>query len=73
MKTRWEWVSGDVDFVTFGGCVINHKTNELWYIEGINFHDGMDVREIEIDYWRDRLLTAIIENIIRNNGTFIID
>lgn len=51
-KSRWEWVGGDVDFITFGGYVINHNTNDLWYIEGMDFNEP--TREIEVSYWRDK-------------------
>lgn len=46
MKIRWDWLSGDVDFASYGGKLVsprfNHGDFDFWLVlEVINLHDTL--------------------------------
>lgn len=59
-KSRWEQVGGDYgDPIVFGGYFINHKTNELWYVKGIDFYKEPDDDPEPNVYFRNKNGTRV--------------
>lgn len=50
-KRKWELVMGDRDPVTFGGWLINHRTGDLWCIDGVNFEEPTRKQNV---FYRDK-------------------